>query len=247
MIQNKEELEKEFDLINGEVLLLDKPLTWSSFDVVKKIRYAAKIKKVGHAGTLDPLATGLLIVCIGKKTKKINDIQDAEKEYTGTIVVGKTTASFDLEHEVEDVADPNHLTEKDLKEAAESFLGWSDQIPPMYSAVRINGVRAYKHARKGEVVELKSRKVELTTFELTRVELPEVDFRIVCSKGTYIRSIARDFGEKLGVGGYLSKLRRERIGEYSVVGASDPATLADQIRAQVEKAQEEAKKESEDK
>lgn len=204
----------------AKVLLVNKPYQWTSFDVVKKLRYALKVKKIGHAGTLDPLATGLLILCTGKMTKQIETFQVQEKEYTGTFVLGKTTPSFDLETEVDSEKDISHLTEQEITNATEQFSGWIDQIPPIFSAIKVDGQRAYKSARKGESVELKSRKVEIKEFEITKISLPEIDFRIICSKGTYIRSIARDFGEYLGVGAYLSALCRTRIGDFKLENAS---------------------------
>jgi len=203
----------------GEVYLVDKPLEWTSFDVVKKLKYGLKVKKIGHAGTLDPLATGLLILCSGKKTKEINTFMDLEKEYTGTFVLGKTTPSFDLETEVTEVADISHLTEEEIHRATQTFSGEIEQIPPQYSAIKVQGKRAYESARKGENIELKSRKVHIYTFEITKIELPKVHFKVVCSKGTYIRSLARDFGEYLETGAYLSALRRERIGTFHVSNA----------------------------
>ena len=208
-----------YDFEAGEILLLDKPLTWTSFDLVKKVRNSLRIKKIGHAGTLDPLATGLLILCTGKFTKKIEEIQAQEKEYTGTITIGATTPSFDLETEVDSTCDIAHITEEELRKAAESFVGVIAQIPPIYSAVKVNGERAYTLARRGEEAEIKAKNIEIKSFEITRIELPEVDFKVVCSKGTYIRSLARDFGTKLGCGAHLSKLVRTRIGNYKLEDA----------------------------
>jgi tRNA pseudouridine55 synthase len=203
----------------GRVLLINKPLTWTSFDVVKKLRYKLKTKKIGHAGTLDPLATGLLIVCSGKMTKKINDFMGMEKEYTGTFVLGQTTASYDLETEPTAAVDLTHLEPAPMHEVAKKFLGAIEQTPPLHSAIKINGKRAYEHARAGEEVELKKRWVEIREFEITSIELPRVDFRVVCSKGTYIRSLARDVGEALGVGAYLAALCRTRIGDFRLEDA----------------------------
>jgi tRNA pseudouridine55 synthase len=200
----------------GEVLLVDKPYRWTSFDVVKKIKNLGKYAKIGHAGTLDPLATGLLILCTGKMTKQIDSYQAQEKEYTGTMVIGKTTPSIDLETEVDQEYDISHVNESLLQEAARQLSGHIQQIPPIFSAVRMNGERLYKKARRGETVEIQARPVTISTFELTRIELPEVDFRIVCSKGTYIRSLVRDFGLALRAGAYLAALRRTRIGEFKV-------------------------------
>ena len=215
----------------GQVLLIDKPREWTSFDVVKKIRNTIRIKKVGHAGTLDPLATGLLIVCTGKFTKRIDTYQAQEKEYTGTIVIGKTTASFDLETEIVEVGDVSHITTEDIKNAAQQLTGELQQIPPMFSAVKIDGKRAYLYARKDQEVEMKPRAITVNVFEITRVELPEIDFRIVCSKGTYIRSLARDLGELLNTGAYLSALRRTRIGEFTVDNAQSLEQFVTQVKA----------------
>jgi tRNA pseudouridine55 synthase len=198
----------------GKVMLINKPLEWTSFDVVNKLRYKLKIKKIGHAGTLDPLATGLLIICVGKMTKRIEEFMGMEKEYTGTFVLGKTTSSHDLETEVVDAGDTSTITPEKLKAAAEKFTGKISQLPPMHSAIKIGGKRAYEFARKGQEVELQPREIDVTAFEITGVMLPEVTFRIVCSKGTYIRSLARDFGQALETGAYLSQLCRTRIGPY---------------------------------
>ncbi|EMS35057.1 tRNA pseudouridine synthase B [Mariniradius saccharolyticus AK6] len=198
----------------GEVFLINKPLEWTSFDVVKKIRNTLKIKKVGHAGTLDPLATGLLIVCAGKKTKSIETFMGQEKEYTGTFVLGKTTESFDLEKEVVDVADPAHLTMEDVKKAAAQLTGDILQVPPMHSAIKVDGKRVYESARKGQEVVMEARPVSVPVFEITDFQNPVVHFRIVCSKGTYIRSLARDLGNILGVGAYMASLIRTRTGDF---------------------------------
>ena len=209
----------DYDFETGEVLLLDKPLTWTSFDVVRKVKNTLRIKKIGHAGTLDPLATGLLILCTGRKTKEVDLIQAQEKEYTGTFRLGETTPSFDLETAVDMARPYAHLTEAQLAAAVLPFLGLIQQTPPLYSAVKIDGQRAYEIARKGLDAEIKAKTVEVKTFELTRIALPEVDFRIVCSKGTYVRSLARDFGVALGCGAHLTRLVRTRIGEYRVEDA----------------------------
>ena len=212
----------EEELRSGVVFLVDKPLEWTSFQVVNKLRWVIKkthnIKKikVGHAGTLDPLATGPLIVCVGKKTKEIGVFQGEEKEYTGTIFVGATTPSFDLETEIDKTYSIDDITATELEKAAESLTGDIDQYPPVFSAVKIDGKRAYESARKGEKVEVKLRKVKVSKFEIDASEFPKVHFRIVCSKGTYIRSIASDFGKVLNNGAHLSSLRRERIGEHSL-------------------------------
>ncbi|WP_019947071.1 tRNA pseudouridine(55) synthase TruB [Hymenobacter aerophilus] len=209
----------DFDFETGEVLLVDKPLTWSSFDVVRKVKNALRIRKIGHAGTLDPLATGLLILCTGKKTKQIDLIQAQQKEYTGTFRLGQTTPSFDLETPVDAEQPYEHLTEADIRAAVAQFVGEITQTPPLYSAVKVNGERAYEVARRGEEAVIKSKQVTIAEFELTRIELPEIDFRISCSKGTYIRSLARDLGAALGCGAHLTKLVRTRIGEYRLANA----------------------------
>lgn len=233
-----EEVEKatrvfpEFDFTKGEVLLINKPCTWTSFDVVGKIRNSFKpLKlKVGHAGTLDPLATGLLIICTGKLTKQIDSFQAEDKEYTGTINLGASTPSYDLETEVDQTFDISHVTEESIKENTKHFIGELDQYPPAHSAIKVDGERLYLKARRGEEVVLKSRKVTISEFEITRIELPEIDFRIVCSKGTYIRSIAHDFGQKLNNGAHLSKLRRTKSGEFSVENAYEVMELVNHIR-----------------
>lgn len=217
------------EILAGKVLLIDKPLTWSSFQAVNKLKYILKRKydlpkkfKIGHAGTLDPLATGLLIICTGKFTKKITEIQAQIKEYTGTIVLGATTPSYDLETEVDAVFPTEHITEALILETTKQFIGEIDQKPPVFSAIKKEGKRLYEHARAGEVVEIQSRKTTIYEFEITRIQLPEVDFRVQCSKGTYIRSLAYDFGLALQSGGHLSALRRTKIGDYSVENAIFP-------------------------
>lgn len=214
----------------GEVFLINKPLEWTSFDVVKKVRNALRIKKVGHAGTLDPLATGLLIVCAGKMTKQIETYMGQEKEYTGTFVIGATTESFDLEKPVLGVADPSHISLEDIKKAAAKLTGDILQIPPMHSAIKVDGKRVYESARAGKEVKMDPRPVQVREFEITRFEGNEVDFRISCSKGTYIRSLARDLGELLGVGAYLKSLCRTRIGEYWLSEAKELPQLIDEIK-----------------
>ena len=209
----------DYDFETGEVLLLNKPLTWTSFDVVRKVKTTLRIKKIGHAGTLDPLATGLLILCTGKKTKEIDLIQAQEKEYTGTFRLGETTPSFDLETAVDMARPYAHLTQDEIAAATLPFVGTIQQTPPLFSAVKIDGKRAYELARNGQEVEIKAKTVEIKTFELTRIALPEIDFRVVCSKGTYIRSLARDLGLALGCGAHLTRLVRSRIGEYRVEDA----------------------------
>lgn len=203
----------------GSVLLIDKPLEWTSFDVVNKLRRVLQMKKIGHAGTLDPLASGLLIICTGKKTKSINDFMGLEKEYTGTMVIGQTTPSHDLETQPTEPLSLDGLDPASLHGLTGRFTGSVLQVPPLHSAIKVDGKRAYRFARKGVEKKLEPRQVEITVFELTRIELPEVDFRVVCSKGTYIRSLVRDFGEACGKGAYLSALRRTRIGPYRVEDA----------------------------
>ncbi|BDD09201.1 tRNA pseudouridine synthase B [Fulvitalea axinellae] len=207
---------ENMDFAAGEVLLIDKPLEWTSFDVVKKIRYLIKIKKIGHAGTLDPLATGLLILCTGKKTKSINEYQGMEKEYVGKMVIGKTTPSHDLETEISEGGPIDGITEEDVRKVTEKFTGDIEQIPPIFSAIKVDGKRVYKSARKGKEVKLEPRPVSVREFEITEVNFPEISFRITCSKGTYIRSLVRDMGDELGCGAYMSALRRTRIGEFKV-------------------------------
>jgi tRNA pseudouridine55 synthase len=228
----------EFNFEEGEILLMDKPLTWTSFDVVKKIKFAGKIAKVGHVGTLDPLATGLLILCTGKKTKQIEQYQGLKKEYTGKILLGKTTPTLDLEMPFESEKDIDHLTEQVIREAVNSFKGKIQQVPPIFSAIKIDGKRLYKKARKGKTadeIEIKPREVEIYELEITAFDLPEIGFRVVCSKGTYIRSLARDIGEKLGVGACLSALRRTKIGDFSVENALQVEAFAKELREKVEK------------
>ena len=201
------------------LLLINKPLGWTSFDVVNKLRYKLKMKKIGHAGTLDPLATGLLIICTGKMTKRIDEFQAQEKEYTGKFVLGQTTPSFDLETEVSEPSDISFITKEAIKSATSKFIGAIQQIPPIHSAIRINGKRSYALARKGKEPELKARAVFISEFEITNIDKPIVGFRVVCSKGTYIRSLARDFGKALGTVAYLSELCRTRIGEFKLTDA----------------------------
>lgn len=215
----------EEDYKNGQVLLIDKPLTWTSFQAVNKIRWHIKQRfkikkiKVGHAGTLDPLATGLLIICTGKQTKEINTYQGQIKEYTGTFTLGATTPSYDLETEVDNTYPITHISEDILHETTKQFLGDIQQKPPIFSAIKKDGKRLYELARKGETTEIKARTVTVSEFEITKVNLPEVAFRIVCSKGTYIRSIAYDFGLALESGAHLSSLRRTKIGNFHVDNA----------------------------
>ncbi|QHS54452.1 tRNA pseudouridine(55) synthase TruB [Mucilaginibacter sp. 14171R-50] len=217
---------------DGQLLLINKPYKWTSFDVVGKLRNAFKpLKlKVGHAGTLDPLATGLLIVCTGKMTKQIDTFQAEEKEYTGTMVLGSTTPTYDLESEPERRFEISHLTEEQIKAACAQFIGDIQQYPPAHSAIKVDGERLYEKARRGEEVELKLRNVTITEFGITRIELPEVDFRVVCSKGTYIRSLVNDFGAALNNGAYLSRLRRTRSGNYRIEDAHEILALVNTIR-----------------
>lgn len=205
----------------GKLILVDKPMHWTSFDVVRKIRNRIKIKKVGHAGTLDPLATGLLMVCTGKFTKKINEYMAQEKEYTGSFTLGAITATYDMESTPENFKDVSHLSSDDLHAATQHFIGEIQQVPPVYSAIKKDGVAMYELARRGEEVELKARTITIKSFEITSVEMPLVYFKVVCSTGTYIRSLAHDYGTALGCGAYLSALRRTRIGEYIVENAID--------------------------
>jgi tRNA pseudouridine55 synthase len=210
------------DFKNGQILLIDKPLNWTSFQVVNKLRWGIRKRfglkkiKVGHAGTLDPLATGLLVICTGKLTKTISELQAQTKEYTGTIHLGATTPSYDLETEINRSWPISHITSEMIHEAATHFTGAIDQSPPIYSAVKQDGVRLYEKARKGEEVEIKMRKVEIYSFEITAINLPEVDFRVSCSKGTYIRSLAHDFGKHLHSGAYLSSLCRTKSGDFDL-------------------------------
>lgn len=206
----------------GQVLLLDKPLEWTSFQVVNKVRWMIRkscdIKKikVGHAGTLDPLATGLLLICTGKFTKTINELMGQEKEYTGTITLGATTPSYDLETEVNEIFDISHITADLIHNATAQFTGDILQQPPIFSALKKGGVRLYEHARKGETVDIPKRQVHISAFEITNIDMPNVEFRVTCSKGTYIRSLANDFGKALQSGGHLSVLRRTKIGDFNV-------------------------------
>lgn len=214
----------------GQVILIDKPLKWTSFDVVKKIRSLIKIKKVGHAGTLDPLATGLLIVCTGKFTKKINEYMGMEKEYTGTFVLGAVTPTYDLESEPTEIKDISDITEEQLYDAAKHFTGEIQQVPPIHSAIKKDGKPVYLLARKGIDVQLQPRTITINCFTIEKVELPIVRFSVVCTTGTYIRSLANDYGEKLGCGAYLSSLRRTRIGTFSAENALQMTDLTAVIK-----------------
>ena len=208
------------EILKGKILLINKPKNWTSFDVVKKIKSTIKQKhniskiKIGHAGTLDPLATGLLIICTGKFTKKIAEIQEQKKTYIGELILGKTTPSYDLETEFDAYFPTQHINKEMLIAASKSFIGKIDQTPPIYSALKVKGERLYEKARRGEKIKIPSRKVEISSFILTDISLPKIQFKIVCSKGTYIRSIAYDFGNKVDSGAYLSSLKRTTIGEH---------------------------------
>ncbi|PWK73742.1 tRNA pseudouridine55 synthase [Mucilaginibacter oryzae] len=221
------------EFAEGRLLLVNKPYQWTSFDVVGKLRNSFKpLKlKVGHAGTLDPLATGLLIICTGKMTRQIDTFQAEEKEYTGTMVMGATTPSYDMETEPDTSFDISQLTEDMLRNNCRQFTGDIQQYPPAHSAIKVDGERLYEKARRGEDVELKLRNVTITEFELTRIDLPEIDFRVVCSKGTYIRSLVNDFGAALNNGAYLSKLRRTRSGNFKIEDAWEVMELVNTIRA----------------
>lgn len=199
---------------DDRILLINKPLKWTSFDVVRKLRNILKIKKIGHAGTLDPLATGLLILCTGKMTKQIDTFQAQEKEYTGKMIIGQTTPSYDLETSPTLPVDISAITGEMVLKAAQQLTGQIEQIPPLHSAIKVDGQRAYKLARAGKEAKLKPREVTISTFDITNINLPEIEFRVVCSKGTYIRSLAHDLGQALGVGAYLSELCRTRIGDF---------------------------------
>jgi len=223
------------DFLNGQLLLIDKPLGWSSFQAVNKLKWAIRKKfdlkkiKIGHAGTLDPLATGLLLICTGKFTKKINELQGQPKEYTGTITLGATTPSYDLETEIDKNYPTDHVSEELLKQTVGKFIGEIEQRPPVFSALKKDGKRLYEYARAGKAVEIKKRTVTVSEFEITRIAMPEVQFRIVCSKGTYIRSLAHDLGLSLQSGAHLSELRRTKIGGYHVNNASDPTIFGENL------------------
>ncbi|WP_395049464.1 tRNA pseudouridine(55) synthase TruB [Flavobacterium sp.] len=226
------------DYLNGQIILIDKPLHWTSFQAVNKMKYALINKtglpkkfKIGHAGTLDPLASGLLLVCTGKFTKRIAELQGQAKEYTGTFYIGATTPSYDLETEIDETFETSHIDEVLIHETAKQFLGEIDQKPPIFSAIKKDGIRLYEHARAGETVEIATRKTTVHEFEITRIALPEVDFRVVCSKGTYIRSLAYDFGKAMNSGSHLIVLRRTKIGNYEVTDALD-LTLFEQSLVQ---------------
>ena len=226
------------DYKNGQVLLIDKPLEWTSFQVVNKLRWHIRKRfdikkiKVGHAGTLDPLATGLLIICTGKQTKSINVYQGQAKEYTGTITLGGTTPSYDLETEVNETFPTDHITEELIHKTTEQFIGDIQQKPPIFSAIKKEGKRLYELARKGETTEIKSREITISEFEITNIDANNVDFRVVCSKGTYIRSLAYDFGIALNSGAHLSALRRTKIGNFSVNDALTVTNFIDSLEVE---------------
>jgi len=223
------------DFKNGQIILVDKPLNWTSFQVVNKLRWAIRKKfnikkiKVGHAGTLDPLATGLLIICTGKFTKRINQFQVEKKEYTGTFTLGATTPSYDLETEIDQIFPINNITEEKIKLATKLFLGEIEQTPPLFSAIKKDGVRLYELARKGETTEIDARNIHIFEFDITNIQLPNIEFRVVCSKGTYIRSLANDFGKALDSGAYLSSLRRTKSGDFNVINGITPNQFVDDL------------------
>lgn len=227
------------EYLDGQVLLIDKPLKWSSFQAVNKLKYLLINKvglpkkfKIGHAGTLDPLATGLLLICTGKFTKRISELQGQAKEYTGTFYIGATTPSYDLETEIDQTYPTEHIDETLIQETVKKFLGEIDQKPPIFSAIKKDGVRLYEHARAGETIEIESRKTTIHEFEITRITLPEVDFRVVCSKGTYIRSLAYDFGKAMDSGSHLTVLRRTKIGDYDVKDAIDITLFEESLKTE---------------
>lgn len=224
--------------LEGKVLLLDKPLKWTSFDMIKKVRALTEVCKVGHAGTLDPLATGLLIICTGKCTKEINDYMGMVKEYTGSMILGATTVTYDLESAPENFKSIEHITAEQIQEATKQFTGEISQIPPQHSAVKVDGKRVYKLARKGIEVKIEPRQITIYSFEITRIELPEIDFKVVCSTGTYIRSLVKDFGAALEVGAYMSALRRIKIGDFDVSQAMQWKDLEDEIELGLSNANE---------
>ena len=228
------------DFQTGQIILIDKPLHWTSFQAVNKLKWALITKlglpkkfKIGHAGTLDPLATGLLLVCTGKFTKRITELQGQAKEYTGTFYIGATTPSYDLETEIDQTFPIEHIDEDLILETVKQFLGEIDQKPPIYSAIKKDGVRLYEHARAGETVEIATRKTTVHEFEITRIALPEVDFRVVCSKGTYIRSLAFDFGQAMNSGSHLTALRRTKIGDYNVNDGMDVEAFEQSLAPQL--------------
>jgi tRNA pseudouridine55 synthase len=220
--------------LEGKVLLIDKPLKWTSFDMVKKVRWMTKIMKVGHAGTLDPLATGLLIICTGKYTKQINEFMGMPKEYTGSLVLGATTASYDLEHAPENFKSIDTITESAIQEATTQFIGTILQMPPQHSAIKKDGKRLYESARQGIEVKVDPRQITIHEFEIVKIDLPHVEFRVLCSTGTYIRSLVHDFGQALGMGAYMSGLRRTKIGALHVEDAMQWEELEKEITTLLE-------------
>lgn len=226
------------DLLEGKLLLIDKPLGWSSFQAVNSIKWTIKKKfalkniKIGHAGTLDPLATGLLLICTGKSTKTIDTLQAQEKEYTGDITLGATTPSYDLETEINAYFPIDHITEEMIQKTALDFIGDIEQVPPVFSALKKDGKRLYEYAREGKEVEIKKRTIKITRFEITEIAMPIVRFRVVCSKGTYIRSLAHDFGKALNTGAHLSALKRTKIGEYNVNNAMTPEEFSTLLQSE---------------
>ena len=231
----------EADFLDGQLLLINKPLGWSSFQAVNKIKWAIRTKfklkkiKVGHAGTLDPLATGLLLICTNKFTKKLNELQGQAKEYTGTFYLGATTPSYDRETEIDKEYPIDHITEALIQQTTQTFIGEIQQLPPIFSALKKDGKRLYEYAREGQVVEMKPRTIEISKFEITRIALPEIDFRVVCSKGTYIRSLAYDFGKALSSGAHLSALQRTKIGDYNVDKAITPTEFENLVFSNLSK------------
>jgi tRNA pseudouridine55 synthase len=215
--------------LEGKVLLLDKPLHWTSFKMIRRVRGLTFVQKVGHAGTLDPLATGLLIICTGKCTKQINDYMGMIKEYTGTMFLGATTATYDLESEPENFKSIDAITEELILSTTQQFIGEISQLPPQHSAIKKDGVRLYETARQGIEVKVEPRNITIDTFEITKINLPYIDFRVVCSTGTYIRSLVKDFGDALGVGAYMSALRRTKIGDFDIQDAIQWEDLRDQV------------------
>ncbi len=220
--------------LEGKVLLMDKPLTWTSFKMIRRVRGLTFVQKVGHAGTLDPLATGLLIICTGKSTKQINDYMGMGKEYTGTLVLGATTATYDLESEPENFKSIDHLSVEQIQATTQQFMGEIWQLPPQHSAIKKDGVRLYETARQGIEVKVDPRKVTIDNFEITKIDLPNIEFKVNCSTGTYIRSLVNDFGAALGVGAYMSALRRTKIGEFDVANAIKWEDLRDEVDALLE-------------
>lgn len=228
------------DFLNGQLLLIDKPLEWSSFQAVNKLKWAIRKRfslkkfKIGHAGTLDPLATGLLLICTGKFTKTIPGLQGQIKEYTGTITLGGTTPSYDLETDIDASFPIEHITEAMIHDATKDFMGEIAQVPPVFSALKKDGKRLYEYAREGKDVKINTRLITISEFEITAINLPNIEFRVICSKGTYIRSLANDFGKVLQSGGHLTALRRTKIGDYNVDNAIHPVTFADNLLKELE-------------